>query len=119
MCLTLWQSPLKVNNTTAGKTMPPRKPSRGLRAQIDREIADLDRERARLVAARAALDRDVAPRISQDDVAAYLTEHPGSTYTGIAEGLGSKPTNIAGHLKRGKQAGRFRSDRGRWNIVEG
>jgi hypothetical protein len=98
--------------------MPPKR-SRGIRAKIDREISDLDDERARLVAARAALDRDRPRRFSQDDVAAYLAEHPGSTYIEIAEGLGADPTNVAAHLKRGKAAGRFRNDGGKWYLVEG
>lgn len=98
--------------------MTPRKPSRGLRAQIDREITELDRERARLVAARTALERNTAKRFSQDDVAGYLTEHPGSTYLEIAEGLRTSPRNIAAHLNRGKKAGRFRGEDGRWSVVE-
>jgi hypothetical protein len=98
--------------------MPPKR-SRGIRAQIDREIRDLDKERARLVAARAELKRDRPRRISQDDVADYLKEHPRSGYTEIATGLGVDPTNIAAHLKRGKKTGRFVNDAGKWSVVEG
>lgn len=94
------------------------RPSRGLKVRIDEEIAELDRERARLVAARAALDRDAPRRFSQDDIAVYLAEHPGSTYLEIAEGLKTLPRNIAAHLNRGKKAARFRSDGGRWSVVE-
>jgi len=89
-------------------------PSRGLKAQIDGEIKALDRERARLVAARAALERKPL-RISQDEVAAYLAEHPGSTYIEIANGLGTLPRNIAAHLHRGQRAERFRSSGGQWH----
>ena len=99
--------------------MAPKRPSRAIRVQIDEEIAELDRERARLLAAKTALDRDRPRRFSQDEIAAYLAEHPGSTYTEIAEGLGALPRNIAAHLNRGKTAGRFRSERGRWAVQEG
>ncbi len=95
--------------------MPPKR-SRGIRAQIDREIMNLDNERARLVAARAALERDRPRRFSQDDIAAYLAEHPDSTYTEVAEDLGAAPTNVAAHLKRGRQTGRFRNSDGKWSL---
>ncbi len=95
--------------------MPPKR-SLGIRTQIDREIRDLDNERARLVAAKAALDKDRPRRFSQDDVAAYLAEHPDSTYTEVATGLGAEPTNVAAHLKRGRQAGRFRNSAGKWSL---
>lgn len=96
--------------------MARKRPSRGLKAQIDSEIVELDRERARLVAARSALERDTPKRFSQEDVASYLAEHPGSTYIEIAEGLGALPRNIAAHLNRGKAAGRFHSERGKWSL---
>lgn len=96
--------------------MARKRPSRGLKARIDGEIAELDSERARLVAARAALERDKPQRFSQDDIAAYLEQHPGSTYLEIAEGLRALPRNIAAHLNRGKEAGRFRSDGGKWSL---
>lgn len=99
--------------------MARKSPSRGLKSQLDREIADLDRERARLVAARSALQRATPKRFSQDDIAAYLAEHSASTYIEIAEGLGALPRNIAAHLNRGKAAGRFRSERGRWSLEKG
>lgn len=99
--------------------MARKQPSRGLKVQIDQQIAELDSERARLVAAREALERDKPPRLSQDDIAAYLQEHPGSTYTEIAEGLKALPRNIAAHLNRGKTVGRFQSDGGKWTVREG
>ena len=85
--------------------MTPKRPSRGIKAQIEREIKALDRERARLVAARAELERDKPLRISQDDVAAFLAAHPGSTYIEIADGLRTLPRNIAAHLNRGRRPG--------------
>lgn len=92
------------------------RPSRGLIEQIDREVAELDKERGRLLAARAELKRDHPPRISQEEVAAYLAEHPGSTYIEIAEGLHSLPRNIAAHLNRGQNSGRFETVAGRWSL---
>jgi hypothetical protein len=105
----------------------------GVKAQLDREIKEVERERAReiealdqrrarLVAARAALDgKAVAPqpkprRFSQDEVAAYLASHPASTYTEIAAGLGATPTNVAAHLNRGQKAGRFANAAGKWSL---
>jgi hypothetical protein len=98
--------------------MTPKRPSRGLRAQIDSEIKQLDKERARLLAARTALDRDRPRRFSQDDVAAYLARHPGSTYIEIAHGLGSTPRNIAAHLNRGRISGRFVTEGGKWRLTD-
>ena len=97
--------------------MKQKRPSRGLRDRIDREIAELDRERARLAAARAALDRARPTRISQEEVARFLAEHPGSTYLEIAEELGALPRNIAAHLHRGAKAGRFHTDAGKWSLT--
>ena len=98
--------------------MTPKRPSRGLIAQIDSEIRELDRERARLAAARAALARKRPPRISQDEVAEYLAAHPASTYIEIAEGLRSTPRNIAAHLNRGRVAGRFLTEGGKWSLED-
>jgi hypothetical protein len=94
----------------------------GVKAQLDREIKALDVERERLVTARAALDgktlarRPKPQRFSQDDVAAYLAEHPASTYIEIAEGLGALATNIAAHLNRGQKTGRFANAAGKWSL---
>ena len=98
--------------------MARKRPSRGIKAQIDREITELDKERARLVAARSALERDKPVRISQEEVATYLAEHPGSTYIEIADRLGTLPRNIAAHLNRGRKAERFRTDGGRWSLED-
>jgi len=102
--------------------MPPKRNALGVRAQLDLEIAELDERRERLLTARAALDGEaVIPkakprRFSQDDIAAYLASHPESSYTEIAAGLGAASTNVAAHLKRGRQAGRFRNDAGKWSL---
>lgn len=115
--------------------MPAKRNTLGVKAQLDREIKEVDRERAReikelderrarLVAARAALDgKAVAPktktrRFSQDEVAAYLASHPASTYIEIAEALGALPTNVAAHLNRGQKARRFSNSAGKWSLVE-
>ncbi len=104
--------------------MPPRRHALGVRRQLDRDIKRLDDERARLLAARAALDGELlAPaekprRFSQDDIATYLAEHPGSTYTEIAAGLETSPINVAAHLSRGQKAARFRNTDGKWSLEE-
>ena len=102
--------------------MPPKRNALGVRAQLDLEIAELDERRERLLTARAALDGEaVIPkpkprRFSQDDVAAYLADHPDSTYAEVAAGLGASAINVAAHLKRGRQAGRFRNVAGKWSL---
>jgi hypothetical protein len=104
--------------------MPPRRHTLGVRRQLDRDIKRLNTERDRLLAARAALDgeavipREKPRRFSQEDVAAYLAEHPGSTYTEIADGLGASPINVAAHLSRGQKAARFRNSAGKWSLEE-
>ena len=104
--------------------MPPHRHTLGVRRQLDRDIKRLDDERARLIAARAALDGELLSpvekprRFSQDDIAAYLAEHPGSTYTEIAEGLDASPINVAAHLSRGQKAARFRNSDGKWSLEE-
>ncbi len=90
--------------------------SRGLVADIDEQLSKLDgklapheplvAERERLRAARAVLMGEgpapVAPRISQDDVATYLIENPGSRAGAIAKALGVPLTTVSAHLYRGK-----------------
>lgn len=104
--------------------MPPRRHTLGVSRQLDRDIKRVEEERARLLAARAALDgeavipREKPRRFSQDDIAAYLAEHPGSTYTEIAEGIGASPINVAAHLSRGQKDARFRNTAGKWNLEE-
>jgi DNA-directed RNA polymerase specialized sigma24 family protein len=108
------------------------KPSlgRGARAvvrEIDQELERVNRglsryepllrERERLLAARAALTGErrgkAAARTSQDDVAAFLAEHPGSWPAEIAAALGVPVTNVSAHLYRGKST-RFARDKRGW-----
>jgi DNA-directed RNA polymerase specialized sigma24 family protein len=94
--------------------------SRAVLAQLDTRLAELDRElaragelmveRRRLVAARAALTGErvaasgsLVRRVTQDDVAAYLVEHPGVRAAQIARGMGVPLTNISQHLHRGRE----------------
>lgn len=111
--------------------MAPKRKSLGIAAQIEREISDLDNQlarlgdkRNRLFAARAALDGQVVNpqitprRISQDDVADYLAEHPRSTAAEIAAALGVRVVTVSAHLSRGQKAGRFVNDAGKWSLKE-
>jgi len=104
--------------------MPPRRHTLGVSRQLDRDIKRVEGERARLLAARAALDgeavipREKPRRFSQDDIAAYLAEHPNSTYNEIAQGLDASPINVAAHLSRGQKAARFRNTDGKWSLEE-
>jgi DNA-directed RNA polymerase specialized sigma24 family protein len=79
----------------------------------------------RLEAAQALLRGEAAAsapkhlrRITRADVREYLTEHPGSYYTDIAEALGVPPTNVGTHLSNGKRTGEFQQHRGRWSLTE-
>ena len=102
----------------------------GARALIDSELAEvetererLDEERERLLAARAAYDREAvvpkarAPRVSRAQITEFLLANPDSTYMQVADGLGIKPTTAAKHLSRGGEAGEYRSDNGRWSVI--
>jgi hypothetical protein len=105
--------------------------SRGLVADIDEQLSRLDgklaphealmAERERLRAARAALlgegPAPAAPRISQDDVAAYLIENPGSRAGTVAKALGVPLTTVSAHLYRGKNTRFFSDDKG-WYVRE-
>lgn len=100
--------------------MPPKPQPFPSRRQLNRQIKRVEREHVRLLAARTTLDamREKRPRFSQDDVAAYLAEHPASTYTEIAAGLGAPAVNVAAHLKRGRKAERFRNVDGKWSLKD-
>lgn len=100
--------------------------SRGVVAEIDDRLKNLDvqlasheellRERERLRAARATiLGEDPAGQISQDDVAAYLAEHPGSRPRQIAQALGVTAGRVSAHLFRGKST-RFVSRDDGWYL---
>jgi hypothetical protein len=97
----------------------------GIDEQLDRvarEQKALVAERERLLAARAALTGRAGAgpargkRISQDDVAAYLAEHPGSTASQVAEALGVPATNVSTHLYRAKDV-RFQRKSDGWYVL--
>jgi DNA-directed RNA polymerase specialized sigma24 family protein len=106
---------------------------RGVLAGIDDELERVDRQlasyedllakRRRLLAARAALtgEREATTgvsgkrRISQEEVAAYLAEHPDSWPAEIAAALGVPVTNVSAHLHRGKETRFFRGGSG-WRV---
>jgi hypothetical protein len=79
------------------------------------------RERERLLAARAALTGETPStgsgrgRISQDEIATCLQEHPGSWPAEIAAALGVPVTNVSAHLYRGK-ATRFQRSEDGWRL---
>lgn len=124
--------------------MAPRRPERagggkshnpgpgGVVSQIDRRLAQLDRElesmtalvqeRRQLLQARQALTGervaggpDLVRRISGDQIADYLTEHPGSRAGEVATALGVPLTNISQHLHRGKDT-RFERRPDGWHV---
>jgi DNA-directed RNA polymerase specialized sigma24 family protein len=113
-----------------------RRGTRGVVREIDAQLERVDRglagyeqlvnERRALLAARAALTGERAPdtsarsRTSQDEVAAYLLEHPGSLPAEIAAALRVPVTNVSAHLYRGKQT-RFERGEDGWRVrsIEG
>jgi hypothetical protein len=103
--------------------------ARGVVREIDEQLSRLDREqkalaaeRGRLLAAKAALTgrASVGPargkRISQDDIAAHLNEHPGSSPSQIAAALGVPVTNVSTHLYRAKGE-RFERKPNGWHLL--
>ncbi|HTZ62762.1 MAG TPA: hypothetical protein VMB51_01515 [Solirubrobacteraceae bacterium] len=104
------------------------KGSRGVVAEIDERLKNLERElaaheqllaeRDRLHAARATLLGETPTgNVSQDDIAAYLTEHPGSRPREIAAALGVSAGRISAHLYRAKRT-RFVSRPDGWYLRE-
>lgn len=104
--------------------------ARGVVREIDQQLERIEqglsgyepllRERERLLAARAALTgetpaRGGGARISQDEIAAYLQEHPDSWPAEIASALGVPVTNVSAHLYRGKQT-RFQRGKDGWRL---
>ncbi|TMK99479.1 MAG: winged helix-turn-helix transcriptional regulator [Actinobacteria bacterium] len=100
--------------------------ARGVLAEIDQRLAEIERkleghralisERDRLFRARATLlGEPAAGRVSQDDVASYLTEHPGARPGEIAKALGVASGTVSAHLFRGKRS-RFSSRGGGWYV---
>jgi hypothetical protein len=103
--------------------------TRGVVRQIDEQLSRLDKEeralgleRERLNAARAALTgkASVGPargkRISQDDIAAFLAEHPGALPAQVAEALEVPVTNVSTHLYRAKGM-RFERREDGWHLA--
>jgi DNA-directed RNA polymerase specialized sigma24 family protein len=100
--------------------------ARGVLAEIDERLKTLDEElasheglvaeRERLRAARATLlGESPAGQITQDDVAAYLAEHPGSKPAEIARALGVPSGRVSAHLYRAKTT-RFLSRADGWHL---
>ncbi len=112
--------------------MPPRQPALGAMREIQKDLRDARKEErdlkqriARLEAAQASLRgepvtgaRKHQRRLTRGDIRDYLTAHPGSYYTDIAEALGVPATNVGTHLSNGKKAGEFQEHRGRWSITK-
>jgi hypothetical protein len=92
--------------------------------RIDTRLAaheELKAERERLLAARATLTGGAAVRttptrrVTQDDIAAYLAQHPGSWPAEIAQAVGAPVTNVSQHLFRGKRT-RFDRQSDGWHL---
>jgi DNA-directed RNA polymerase specialized sigma24 family protein len=103
--------------------------SRGVLREIDDRLRELDgelstyqalvAERERLLAARASVTGERrTQRISQDELATYLAEHPGQRAGEIAEALGVPLATISSHLYRGKST-RFESRPDGWYVRDG
>lgn len=104
--------------------------ARGVLREIDQQLQRIQQrlddyepllaERDRLLAARNAITghgsaKNTGPRITQDHIAAYLTEHPGSLPAQIAHDLHAPVTNISQHLYRGKSQ-RFERRKDGWHL---
>jgi len=92
--------------------------------RLDREEKAIEREREQLLAARAALAGRAAAgpargkRISQDDIASFLAEHPGSLPAQIAQALEVPVTNVSTHLYRARDE-RFARKEDGWHLISG
>jgi hypothetical protein len=102
--------------------------SRGVVAEIDERLKTLEQElsaheqllaeRERLRAARATLLGETpTSQISQQDIAAYLGEHPGAKPRDIAGALGVSSGRVSAHLYRAKTT-RFVSRPDGWYLRE-
>jgi hypothetical protein len=105
--------------------------SRGVVAQIDKQLAEVDarlaehqellKERRRLLAAKSALTGETlssvkgTTRLSTDRVAEYLVAHPGSRATGIAKALGATQGVVSACLYRGRET-RFERRADGWYV---
>jgi hypothetical protein len=105
--------------------------ARGVLREIDQQLNRLDRqekalagEREQLLAARVALTGKAGggpargKRISQDDIASFLAEHPGSLPAQIAQALEVPVTNVSTHLYRAKDE-RFTRKHDGWHLISG
>ena len=105
--------------------------ARGVLREIDEQLNRLGREekaimreREQLLAARAALAGRAGAgpargrRISQDDIAAFLADHPGSLPAQIAQALEVPVTNVSTHLYRAKDE-RFERRHDGWHLISG
>jgi hypothetical protein len=103
--------------------------ARGVVREIDEQLNRLGKEeralaaeRGRLLAAKAALTGRASAgpargkRISQDDIALFLRDHPGSLPARIAQALGVPVTNVSAHLYRAKGE-RFERKGDGWHLV--
>jgi hypothetical protein len=103
--------------------------ARGVLREIDQQLNRLDREekalaseREQLLAARVALTGKTAAgpargkRITQDDIAAYLAEHPGALPAQIAQAFDVPVTNVSTHLYRAKDT-RFTRQEDGWHLI--
>jgi hypothetical protein len=104
------------------------KASRGVLAEIEARLENLDeqlaghaallQERERLLAARATLLGETpVGQVTQEDIAGYLAEHPGSQPREIAQAFGVSSGRVSAHLFRGKQT-RFVSRGDGWHLRE-
>jgi hypothetical protein len=102
--------------------------ARSVVREIDQELSRLHKyekalaaERELLLSARAALvgpdgaDPARRRRVSQDEVAAYLAEHPGCSPAQIADALQAGATNVSEHLHRSRRTRYERREDG-WYI---
>lgn len=103
--------------------------SRGVIRQIDQQLdriqnrlagyEQLIAERERLLAARNTLTGQApagkSQRVSQDQIVAYVQQHPGSLPAQIASALDVPVTNISQHLYRGKGT-RFERQQTGWHL---
>jgi DNA-directed RNA polymerase specialized sigma24 family protein len=91
-------------------------------ARLDEQLAsheELLAERDRLRRALATLrGEEASGRISKEQVASYLAEHPGAKPGEIGNALGVRSGTVSAHLARGKQSRRFVSRGGNWFLRE-
>jgi hypothetical protein len=115
-----------VEAVVAGASRRVGRAARGVVAEIDERLKSLDEqlashdellaERERLRVARATLlGESPLGQISQDEVADYLAEHPGSRPRQIAKALGVSAGRVSAHLYRAKTT-RFVSRSDGWYL---